>query len=96
MNAIMSLALNWALSYVQSPAGQQALVAMLPTIANAAKGVVQRLVEGQSQGLSVDEQKAALLSHITDQISAAAAKAEVEHAAHPNDDSAFDPGVFRD
>lgn len=95
MNAILAMALNAAVSYLQTPAGQERLVSLVPTIVNGLHGIVDRMRDGAAAGVPVEEQAKAGAAHITELIAAAAVKADADHAADPTD-TAFDQGVFRD
>lgn len=89
MNAILSMALNAALTYIQSPAGQARLVALVPALVGGLHGVVDKM-----RSVPVEDQAKVAAAHITELIAAAAAKADADHAADSTD-TAFDPGVFR-
>lgn len=96
MNSVLTMVLTMAANYLQSPAGQEKLVSLLPQLLGAAKGVFDKIGAAQAVGDTADQQKAEAAKQIAELVAAAAAKAEADHAAHPNDDSGFDPGIFRD
>ena len=96
MNAVLTTILTMLSSYIQSPQGQEKLVTLLPTLMGLFQNLMAKIEEARSAGLNAEMQKQALARHIAELAAAAAAKAEADHKAHPDDDSGFDPGVFRD
>lgn len=95
MNAILSMLLNAAVSYASSPAGQEKLLSLLPSIMGGFQSILGKIGEAQDNGATAEEQKKIALAEILSRLTAAAAKADADHAADPTD-TAFDQGVFRD
>lgn len=94
MSAIFTMLLTW----VQSAEGMALLTSNLPKLLDFASSLNTKIAEARAKGLGHDE----AVQQATDQIAAilktaadAAAKAEADHLAHPNDDGGFDPDVFR-
>lgn len=96
MQSIMTVLLSMAANFLQSPAGQQKLIDLLPTIMGYFQSFIDKINQAKQAGADAEAQKVALAAHITDLVTAAAAQAEADHKAHPTDDTGFDPGVFRD
>lgn len=96
MNVFITAILGMASTYLQSSAGQDKLISLLPTIMGYFQGFIEKINAAKQAGADAEAQKVALAQHITDLVTAAAAQAEADHKAHPTDDTAFDQGVFRD
>lgn len=96
MNPFIAAILGMASTYLQSPSGQEKLVSLLPTVMGTIKGFFDKIEQAKTAGANAERQKIELAQHITDLVVTAAAKAEADHKAHPDDDSGFDPGIFRD
>lgn len=94
MRGILELLLAW----VQSPQGLELITSNIPKLLDFAASLNTKIAEAKARGEGED----AVNALVRDQIAAnvklaadAAAKAEADHAAHPNDDGGFDPDVFR-
>lgn len=94
----MSQILNMLFSYLNSAAGIAFITESLPRLLAFVSTLNTSIAEAKAKGLGHDE----ALAQVTAQIAAvvkkaaeAAAQAEADHLAHPDDDSGFDPGVFR-
>lgn len=73
------------------------IITMLPNIISIVSTIVQTGNNNQQQGIGQTEAYAAASKAALDAITKAQAaekQADADHAAHPTDDSAFDPGVF--
>lgn len=96
MDKLLPFFLSMAANYLQSPSGQERLISLVPTLVNGFQGLVDKVKDAKADGVDAAGQKAIAAQHLTELVAAAAAKAEADHKAHPDDDSGFDPGVFRD
>ena len=73
------------------------IITMLPNIISIVSTIVQTGNNNQQQGIGQTEaiaQAAEAALALIQKANAAEAQADADHAVHPTDDSAFDPGVF--
>lgn len=94
----MSAILNLLLGFITGPQGISFLTENLPKLLAFASSLNTSIAEAKAKGLGHDEAMAVItakVAEIVKQAANAAAQAEADHLAHPDDDSAFDPGVFR-
>lgn len=95
MNPIILTLLTAAANYAQSPQGLEQIKGLLPNIVGAAQALIDKVQDTKAKVAEEEARKSAFAQHIVDLVVVAAAKAAADHAAHPTDDSGFDPGVFR-
>jgi hypothetical protein len=94
----MSGILSLLFTFIQSPQGLELITGNLPRLLDFVTSLNTKIAEAKARGAGQEEVMAAardlIAAHVKLAADAAAA-AEADHAAHPNDDSGFDPDVFR-
>jgi hypothetical protein len=94
----MSALLNILFGYLNSSAGLAFIQENLPKLLAFVSTLNTSVAEAKAKGLGHDEAMAVVTKQIAEVVrkaAEAAAQAEADHLAHPDDDSAFDQGVFR-